>query len=131
MDSVPSSEPAEGTRAKQRHGMIRLGGGAMWAAAGGVPYSQGPASGPSWTEHSGQLVLGFERVLPLTVGPGLGDGWWWASRDTADSSMRTLVLAECPGETEMPVPETEQISELCTLCVGLEVPFGHPGKGVE
>ena len=45
--------------------------------------------------------------------------------------MRTLVLAGCPGETEMSVPETEQISELGTVCVGLEVPLGHPGKGVE
>lgn len=45
--------------------------------------------------------------------------------------MRTLVLAECPGKIEMPVPEMEQISELCTVCVGLEVPLGHPRKDVE
>ena len=46
-------------------------------------------------------------------------------------SRRTLVLAECPGKIEMPVPEMEQISELCTVCVGLEVPLGHPRKDVE
>ena len=45
--------------------------------------------------------------------------------------MRTLVLAECPGEIEMPVPEMEQILELCTVSAGLEVPLGHPGKDVE
>lgn len=41
--------------------------------------------------------------------------------------MRTLVLAECPGETEMPVPEMEQIRALhCVHWVGGA--FRHPGR---
>ena len=47
MDSVPNSKPAEGTCAERQHGVIRLGGGAMWAVGEGrcVPRAQ-PAAHP-------------------------------------------------------------------------------------